>query len=351
MSGPLFSAAEAWAAGWGPAVAAGALTIVASRRVLGFLHRRQILDLPNERSSHKLPTPRGGGLATTPILVLLLLAMGWFHASAGLGMLGLGALILLAISWADDRKGLPPLPRFMTHALVIGAFLVLMPVKLTVFDGLLPVWGDRLLAGIAWLWFVNLYNFMDGIDGITGVQTAALGLGVAIIATLAPAMSMLDVIPAGLTVAAIGAGFLVLNWHPAKIFLGDSGSIPLGYVLGGLLLLLAMQGQLAAALILPLYYLADATITLARRALNREKLWQAHRKHFYQRAVQGGKRHDQVALAITGANIGLIAAAIWSVDAPWLGLAAGAVVVAGLLTLLQVWARGRAGQSGSKAVL
>lgn len=342
MAGPLFSAAEAWGNGWVPAIAAGALTILATRRVLTFLKHRQIMDLPNERSSHKLPVPRGGGLATTPILAAIILALGWYHASAGLGMLGLGALVLLAISWADDRKGLPPLPRFLTHACMIAAFLALVPGKLLVFGGALPIWADRLIAGVAWLWFVNLYNFMDGIDGITGMETASLGLGIALVATLAPALAVLDVIPAGLAVAAIGAAFLVWNWHPAKIFLGDSGSIPLGYVLGGLLLLLAMQGQLAAALILPGYYLADATITLIRRALNREKIWQAHRKHFYQRAVQGGKRHDQVTLTILAGNVALGGAAVLATSGRvWEGAAAGIVITAGMLALLQSWSKGK----------
>jgi UDP-N-acetylmuramyl pentapeptide phosphotransferase/UDP-N-acetylglucosamine-1-phosphate transferase len=343
MAGPLFTVAEAWGNGWAPAAAAGLATIVATRRVLAFLKQRQILDLPNERSSHKLPTPRGGGLATTPILAAITLALGWFHASAGLGMLGLGALVLLAISWADDRKGLPPLPRFLCHACMIAAFLALVPARMTLFGDLLPLWADRLAAGIAWLWFVNLYNFMDGIDGITGIETASLGLGVALAASVASGLTMLDIIPAGLAVAAIGAGFLVFNWHPAKVFLGDSGSIPLGYVLGGLLLLLAMQGQLAAALILPGYYLADATITLARRALNGEKVWQAHRKHFYQRAVQGGKRHDQVSLAILAGNVLLGGAGVAAASGRlWEGVAAAIIAVAGLLALLQFWSRSKA---------
>lgn len=338
MAGPLFSVAEAWANGWAPALAGAALTVVATRRVREYLLRRQILDLPNERSSHTLPTPRGGGLATSPILVALLLAMGWFHHSVLLGMLGLGALVLVAISWVDDRRGLPPLPRFLTHALMIAAVLVLLPGQWLVFDGLLPIWLDRFLSGIAWLWFVNLYNFMDGIDGITGTETFCIGLGIALAASWAPGMTQLDVIPAGLLVAAIGGAFLVWNWHPAKIFLGDSGSVPLGFVLGGLLLLLAMQGQLAAAVILPAYYLTDATLTLVRRALNHEKIWQAHRKHFYQRAVQGGKRHDQVVLTIAAGNGALLVCAMWSVTAPWLAVVVAAVVVTGLLAVLSRWA-------------
>lgn len=314
--------------GIGLALAAFALTVVATRRVLAYLRQKQILDLPNERSSHTLPTPRGGGLATTPVLALALLMQADFR------LLGFGALALLAISWIDDRKGLPPGPRFAVHGLAVLGLLLLLPGDALVFQGMLPLWADRLVALLGWLWFVNLYNFMDGIDGITGVETLSLGLGIALVGgafLTAPA----------LVVAAVAAAFLVFNWHPAKLFLGDSGSVPFGYVLGGLLVMLAIEGQLAAALILPAYYLADATITISRRALAGEKIWQPHRKHFYQRAVQGGKRHDQVSLAIALGNALLVGCAWLAASGQVLvGAVLAVVVVAGLLTVLWKWAQG-----------
>ncbi|KAF0225572.1 MAG: putative UDP-N-acetylmuramyl pentapeptide [Rhodospirillaceae bacterium] len=165
--------------GGGLALAAFALTVLATRRVLAYLRQRQILDLPNERSSHSLPTPRGGGLATTPVMVLALLALPDFR------WLAVGAVGLLIISWVDDRKGLPPLPRFAAQAVAVAVFLVLLPAESLVFQGVLPVWADHLLAGLCWLWFVNLYNFMDGIDGITGIETISLGLGVALVGGVA----------------------------------------------------------------------------------------------------------------------------------------------------------------------
>lgn len=314
--------------GFGLAIAAFALTVLATRRVLAYLRQRQIMDLPNERSSHTLPTPRGGGLATTPVMVLALLALPDFR------LLAIGAVLLLAISWVDDRKGLPPLPRFAAQILAVAVFLMLLPGESLVFQGALPAWADHLLAGLGWLWFVNLYNFMDGIDGITGIETISLGVGIAVIggtALVAPALA----------IAAVAAAFLLFNWHPAKLFLGDSGSVPFGYVLGGLLVLLAAGGHLAAALILPAYYLADATITILRRALAGEKIWQPHRRHFYQRAVQGGKRHDQVALVIAAGNVMLVACAMAAARGQTLWAGAAAVgVVAGLLLVLQMWSRG-----------
>ena len=212
-----------------------------------------------------------------------------------------------------------------------------------VFQGLLPLWLDRLLAALAWLWFVNLFNFMDGIDGIAGVESASLGVGLALVFLLSGL-----ILPAGLALLATAAalGFLLVNWHPARIFLGDVGSVPLGFLLGWLLLLAAAEGAWAAALILPGVYWADATVTLLRRACRGERVWRAHREHFYQRAVQRGLRHDQVARRIALANAGLVLLALVSVlpsalpaaaslpALPWLALAAALLLVALLLRRL-----------------
>jgi UDP-N-acetylmuramyl pentapeptide phosphotransferase/UDP-N-acetylglucosamine-1-phosphate transferase len=314
------------------ALASFVLSMAGTRVALAWLRHRQILDHPNERSSHSLPTPRGGGLAVTPVVVAMLILTN-FLVQGFAAILAAGALILMAVSWLDDRKGLAPLPRFALQAVVIAATLLALPADSLVFQGLLPLWADRLATALGWLWFVNLYNFMDGIDGITGIETVAIGLGLALTGGA--------FLPQSVGIAAAGLGFLVWNWHPARIFLGDSGSIPLGFVLGGLLIHLASQGHLTAALILPGYYLADATITLLWRLKDGEKIWQAHRRHFYQRAVRGGKSHSQVSLAILGGNLGLIGCA-WIAENSHsaLGSILALGVVAGLLALLTRWAKG-----------
>ena len=129
-------------------------------------------------------------------------------------------------------------------------------------------------------------------------------------------------------------GFLALNWYPAKIFLGDVGSVPLGYITGFILLTLAINGHRVPALILPLYYLADSGITLFKRAMRREKIWQAHRQHFYQRAAQVLGRHDKVVYYIVFADLTLIAAALFGVFKPWAALAASIAIIAVLLGAL-----------------
>lgn len=327
----------------GSFILAALSTILATSRVLAFLEKRQILDVPNTRSSHARPTPRGGGLATTPVMAAALLVLAGLGQGSGtygwenVG-LGAGALALLMVSWWDDRHGLPALPRFASHAFVVALFLFTLGPEQLVFQGALPLWLDRALTGIAWLWFVNLYNFMDGIDGITGVETVCLGVGIALVAALSHSTAVKDLVAPALATAAIGAGFLVFNWHPAKLFLGDSGSIPFGFVLGGLLVLLAVEGHLLAALILPAYYLTDATITLVRRMLNGERIWEAHRTHFYQKAVLGGRSHRCVALAVLGANLLLIGCAgLAAVGRAWPAALAGFVVTSGLIGLFVRW--------------
>jgi UDP-N-acetylmuramyl pentapeptide phosphotransferase/UDP-N-acetylglucosamine-1-phosphate transferase len=329
---------------WQTGAAAAVLGFVACvgsvRLLIGYLLSRQILDMPNHRSSHKVPTPRGGGLAVTPVVVVLwavLAIMGYAGDPWWMLAMVAGTVVLLFTSWWDDRHDLPALPRFGVHIACVMISLAALPSSTLVFQGWLP-WGvDRAVVALGCIWFVNLYNFMDGIDGITGVETAAVGLGIAAVAAMTEGAGFL--VPLSLVCVGAALGFLVWNWHPARIFLGDSGSVPLGFLLGGMLVQLAAAGQLAAALILPLYYLADATITLGRRALRREKVWQAHREHFYQRALNGGRSHAQVSRAVlvcNGALVGWAALAALGHSLP--ALAGAAVTVAGLLVLLQRWA-------------
>ena len=198
------------------------------------------------------------------------------------------------------------------------------------FQGFLPPALDLGLAAILWLWFLNLFNFMDGIDGISGAQSISLGLGLALLAVLLEGVS--DLLSVALILAAAAAGFLVWNWPPSRIFLGDVGSIPLGYLFAWLLLAAAAEGAWAPAVILPLYYLADASLTLVRRALRGERLWQAHKEHFYQRAVQNGMSHATVVAWIAACNVTLIGLSLLAAEGmPWLALFAACLVVAATL--------------------
>ena len=301
-------------------------TFAATFMVLGFLRQRSLLDHPNPRSSHVVPTPRGGGIAVLGVLIPVWAALGLGEGRMDVVFVSAAAAALAGLSWFDDLAGLSPLWRLLGHSAAVGFTFTFMSGPY--FGGLLPPALDTLAAGLLWLWFVNLFNFMDGIDGIAGVETACLGAGSAVVALIAG----LSLHPFGFTAAAAALGFLWWNRPPARIFLGDVGSVPLGFLLGWLLLDLAASGQWAAALILPLYYLADATITLGLRAWRREKVWQAHRQHFYQRAVGRGLSHGAVTGAVLAAGValvGLAAAAAWGWA--WQAVAAAGVVVAALL--------------------
>lgn len=273
----------------------------------------QTMDEPNERSNHAQPVPRGGGIAIVTTLVGFLFVAG-MPGTALLAMIGLAV-----ISFLDDRAEVDFRLRLAVQLLAV--ILLFLPggvidlhTDTLIFQGWLPLWLDRLAAGLLLLGFVNLFNFMDGIDGITGAQSIALGVGFFLLSFCGPGIKLLGA--EGLIVAATALGFLALNWHPARLFMGDVGSIPLGYLLGFMLLYLAGQGYGAAALILPAYYWVDGGLTLGKRLIDKEKLWEAHSKHAYQRAVRSGFAHDAVVKEIAVLNGGLIVLAGASILAP-----------------------------------
>ncbi len=319
----------------------GALLISACalKPLIGWLRRRAVMDFPNERSSHSVPTPRGGGLVVAPVVLA-----AWAIADPGAGtavLLGLAGVLGL-VSWIDDVRGLGAAPRMLVQALLITAALYFDPVAAPLFLSFIPERLWFFLVAAAWLWFVNLFNFMDGIDGITGVETASVALGLLVLIAAAPPLLPLGGPAAALIGAA--AGFLVWNWPPAKIFLGDAGSTVLGFLLGALLLELVRGGMTAAAFILPAYYVTDATITLLRRLLRGKKIWRAHREHAYQRAVRRGLSHARVSAAVAILNIVLIILAFWSIKSPLFGALAAYGLSLALYAYLLRGARWRSGR-------
>jgi UDP-N-acetylmuramyl pentapeptide phosphotransferase/UDP-N-acetylglucosamine-1-phosphate transferase len=315
-------------------------TLLATRMLIPVLQALAVVDHPNERSSHAAPTPRGGGIALVAIVVSAWLAIALGLAEEALWRVAAvsGAGVVLAIvSWFDDRRGLSPWLRLGVQALAVAAGLATLSSPGGTFQGLLPAWLDLALAGLAWLWFVNLTNFMDGIDGLSGVEFAAIALGVIIIAWFIP-FAGIDSL--GLHAAALlgaVAGFLVWNWPPAKVFLGDSGSVPLGFFGGWLLLELAGAGLWVAPLIVPAYYWADATLTLLRRLSRGERLTEAHRSHFFQRAARAWGSHLRVTLSVAALNLVLIAIAFWSETErrPWWGLVIAALATTAVLIVFR----------------
>ena len=240
------------------------------------------MDHPNERSLHATPTPRIGGLGITAGVGVA----GVWLADTALLPVVLGAFTLAALSLLDDMRGLPVKVRFLAHFVAAAACLFAMG---------LTNWA--LLGGtLAVVWMTNLYNFMDGSDGLAGGMTA-IGFGALALAAALGGAPELAVFCAAIAAAALA--FLRFNFPPARLFMGDAGSIPLGFLAATLGILGARQN--AWPWLFPLLvfspFIVDASVTLARRALRGETIWQAHRSHYYQRAVMLGATHRQLALA------------------------------------------------------
>ena len=264
------------------------------------LRSRLVQDTPNPRSSHATPTPRGGGILVVGVALVAwigALALGLFRHPAAARVAILVAVTLAAVSWMDDRRSLSPGVRLLVQIAGVAATLAFLP-RFTAYPPAL----EFLVALLGWVWFVNLYNFMDGIDGLAAAETVGIGVSVTVIA---PASAW----PA-LALAGAALGFLVWNWPPARVFLGDVGSVPIGYLLGFLLIEAAPDTGVPAVLLPPLAFLFDASITLIRRVLRREKPWEAHRSHAYQRAARSGWSHRRITLAFGLLNIALLALSV-----------------------------------------
>ena len=307
--------------------------------------QRIALAKPNARSSHSVPTPQGGGIAVVAATIIAAagaLSLSASAASAAASSLPLvvAVIVIAAVGAADDMRPIGVAPRFFLQAFSVALVIFALPDELRVAP-FMPMFIERLLLTIGGLWFVNLVNFMDGLDWMTVAEVVPVTAALAIFG----AFGFLPATQAIISLALCGAmiGFAYFNRPVAKLFLGDVGSLPVGLLLGWLLVQLAGRGALGAAIQLPHYYLADSTITLVRRLIAGEKVWQAHRSHFYQRATAGGFTVIQVAVHVFAVNLGLAALAFFTLSAPSLLNDAVALVCGSALVgwMLQAFARGR----------
>lgn len=288
------------------------LTVFASSWVLTLVLRRyalarSLLDVPNERSSHSVPTPRGGGVAIVIAFVValpLLAGMDLFTTDALYGVGGAGVMVAV-IGFADDHGHIAARWRLLGHFMAAGWALYwlqgLGPIEFfgsTIYLG----WLGNLMAVFYLVWMLNLYNFMDGIDGLASIEAISVCLGISLIYWLCGPVQL--VWPALALAAAVG-GFLCWNFPPARIFMGDAGSGFLGIVLAAL----ALHASWASSqlfwswLILLGVFIVDATWTLMRRLIRGEKVYQAHRSHAYQFASRHFDSHRKVTLAVLTINL------------------------------------------------
>ncbi len=288
------------------AVALAGLTAWLTARIRRYALERGMEDVPNERSSHTTPTPRGGGASIVAVSLLALVAIAvWTRAWRWPFALAAGGLVVALTGWLDDVRGLRARTRLLAHFaaagvslfLIRGELVVPVPPYSFVVGGLALV-----LAALYMVWSINSYNFMDGIDGIAASECLTVVIVLGPLAEHAGHRSL--ALLCGVLASAC-LGFLALNWQPARIFMGDVCSGFLGFLLA----LMGLWGQasgavpLTATLILTGVFVVDATYTLFRRLLAGERVYQAHRDHAYQHATQRGWSHARVTGAVIAINL------------------------------------------------
>ncbi|MEK6748706.1 MAG: glycosyltransferase family 4 protein [Pseudomonadota bacterium] len=267
---------------------------------------KSLIDIPNARSSHKMPTPRGGGVGVVLGFIAVGVIVAALYPQDSLFYVGyISALIVAAVGWLDDRRSLSALTRLGTHtfAAVLVIFAADGLAQIHVGEFVLSLGMPGALCVVLWLvWSTNLFNFMDGSDGLAAQQGIFVLFTMGLM-NLGSGNSELAMLMLG-TAAALGA-FVRWNWAPAKIFMGDVGSGFLGFLLVALAVLGEYRGAmgLAMGLLLNVLFVVDATGTLLRRIFNRENIVVAHRKHLYQRMIQVGLTHGQVAAGAIAINV------------------------------------------------
>ncbi len=294
---------------------------------------------PNARSSHTVPTPQGGGIAIIAATILVVSTAEFFFVPPIDGPLRLAVIFAATIGLAlvgvtDDVRPLEALPRLVLQTAAVAAVIATFPDDMRVVP-MLPWWLDRAVVLVGGVWLVNAVNFMDGIDWMTVAEVVPITAGLALFYLMGDLPSAAGLVAFALCGAMIG--FAPFNRPVAKLFLGDVGSLPIGLLLGWLLALLAGSGHFASAVLLPLYYLADSTITLVRRFIRGEPVTQAHRSHFYQRALDGGFSVYQVVARVFALNmflVGFATAAILS-HSPIFQIAM--IAIGCVLVSVQLW--------------
>ena len=324
------------------AVLAGLLS-AAAIKALSPLLKRYALAKPNARSSHRVPTPQGAGIA---VLAATLAAAGvaitWASTAdvrIPLALFG-SSLFIAAVGFADDIRPIPVLPRLVLQAIAVGVLVFSAPADLRIVPAW-SVWIERAVVLLAGVWFVNLVNLMDGLDWMTVAEAVPVTGAMVILGLSGCVAPQVTLIAAALCGAMLG--FAPSNRPVAKVFLGDVGSLPIGLLLGWCLLQLAWREHLLAALVLPFYYVGDTSVTLIRRISMRERFWMAHRSHFYQRAIDNGSTVSRVVGEVFALNLLLATLAIVSVqaDSALVQSLIAIVAAAGVMLLLYRFSRPR----------
>jgi UDP-N-acetylmuramyl pentapeptide phosphotransferase/UDP-N-acetylglucosamine-1-phosphate transferase len=304
------------------------LSLALSYIAIPLLKRLSILDLPLERSNHARAVPRGGGIAIMLTVIIMLCIYSATHDDVKVMPLVISVIIVGTISFIDDARGVSIIIRSICH--LAAAFLLLdsWPFEINRYLFVFLIFGLYV--------FANFYNFMDGIDGAATVGAIHIGFSTFVISLLNRGDLLPPDVPL-ISIIIIGAAsaFLIFNWQPAQVFLGDVGSITLGFICGWLMINLFLCGYRGASIIIPLYYMSDSGFTLLKRLIKGKKIWDAHSEHFFQKAVRNGQSHAQVTGKIILVNCILSGLSILSTFYSIPSVIIAAATVATLLLRLQ----------------
>jgi UDP-N-acetylmuramyl pentapeptide phosphotransferase/UDP-N-acetylglucosamine-1-phosphate transferase len=317
-------------------VAAAMLSAALTWALLPWL-LRHTLAKPNARSSHRVPTPQGAGIAVIGATLVVTCALVARADAVNLNIVAAiiaASLFMAIVGFADDVKSIPVLPRLILQAVAVGTIVLTAPGELRIVPAC-PLWIERGLLLLAGLWFVNLVNFMDGLDWMTVAEVVPITAAMVLLGWFGEFPRSATIVAAALCGAMVG--FAPFNRPVAKVFLGDVGSLPIGLLLGWCLLQLAYNQQIVAALLLPLYYLSDATVTLLRRLKRGERFWTAHRSHFYQRATENGLTVLRVVSEVFALNVTLAVLAFGSIMTQSAMVRTLLLIVGGLATALVMY--------------
>ncbi len=258
------------------------------------------VDRPNYRSNHNKPIALGGGIVFIPLIIIATIIFKYEWNKFVLTSLSL----LFLISLIDDIKNVKPFHRLVVHFISSSIFVFLFinfQIQDFIEQSILFYYFGTIFMILSITWFINAFNFMDGINGISSIEIMSICLSLMIINFFL--QQEINVL--AFSIFIITSVFIYFNWTPSRLFLGDSGSIPLGFLSSYLLIELTLEGFWVSAILLPLYYVMDASVTLLLRVYKRKKFWKAHSEHYYQQAIKNGLSHSGVSLRLLLINIGL----------------------------------------------
>ena len=315
-------------------------SLIITNFLCGYLSGLGVVDAPDNRRAHQRITPRGGGLGLVLIYITFLPLFEYYYNNT---LLYSGQVLeifipIALISFLDDISHIMVPLRLLVH-LICGSLAVMWMIHpFSLFHQELPIYLDLIIATLGLVIFLNIYNFLDGIDGITVSESIHLSITILLLCFL-----KIDLIPnvgfiivTSVIILGWAVGFIFFNWQPAKIFPGDIGTISLGFLQGLCLLLIATAGErlFAASVIAALYYIADGGLTIMIRLINGEKIWQPHLKHFFQKAVKNGMSHAEVVKKIIGCNFALMWLAVGALYYPIISIILAIMVV--MVTLIRL---------------